>query len=139
MALHEAYPRRVGGWSRRRFLGAAAAAAGVGTGAAACSGSGTSAPAAKVVPITVSSSGAASASPSSPTDTGSGSVDPQLIAQRYSGLKPFPDAPTPPAVKPVDLNVAQPQDAVGGRMLRPDVEDHVLGGQTRADTRRALD
>ena len=107
MALHEECPQRVGGWSRRRFLGAATAAAGVGAGAAACGGSGTSAPAAKVVPITVSSSGAASPSPS-PAVTGSGSVDPQLIAQRYSGLKPFPDAPPPPAVKPVDLNVAQP-------------------------------
>lgn len=107
MALQERFPQRFDGWSRRRFLGTASVVAGAGAGAAACS-SGSAAPAAKVVPVTARSS-AASPSPSpSPADTGPGSADPELIAQRYGGLKPFPDAPTPPAVKPVDLNVAQP-------------------------------
>ena len=111
MALQDRYPQRADGWSRRRFLGTATVAAGVGAGAAACGGAGASAPAAKIVSAATTPSAAASAaaSPSpSPTNPGSGSADAELIAQRYSGLKPFPDAPTPPAVKPVDLNVAQP-------------------------------
>lgn len=31
-----------------------------------------------------------------------------MIAQKYSGLQPFPAPPPPPAVKPIDVNVATP-------------------------------
>jgi peptidoglycan/xylan/chitin deacetylase (PgdA/CDA1 family) len=103
MAGQEQIPQRIQGWSRRRFLSTTTVVAGAGAGAAACGTSGGAAPAARVMPVTVTSAAAPS-----PSSTGSGAVDADLIAQRYSGLKPFPIAPTPPAVKPVSLDVAQP-------------------------------
>lgn len=110
MARQEWFPQGNGGWSRRHFLSAATVVAGAGAGAAACSSPQSPQPAAKVLPVTVTSAPAASpsSSPGSAASQGSGSVDPALIAQRYSGLKPFPDAPPPPPVKPVSLDVAQP-------------------------------
>jgi peptidoglycan/xylan/chitin deacetylase (PgdA/CDA1 family) len=97
-------------WSRRRFLGGAAALGALGTGAAACGGGSGSA----VADTNTAGGTPAAASGSSPsasaavTGSSSGNVDVALIAQRYSGLKPFAAAPTPPAVKPIDVNVAQP-------------------------------
>jgi hypothetical protein len=35
-------------------------------------------------------------------------VDAELIGRRYLGLKPFPPAPPPPAVKPVTLSASDP-------------------------------
>lgn len=97
-------------WSRRRFLGGAAALGTLGAGAAACGvgGSGNSVSDASNVlgsaPPVVGGSPSASASPSpSP-----GTVDPAMIAAKYRGLKPFAPAPAPPAVKPINLDVAKP-------------------------------
>jgi peptidoglycan/xylan/chitin deacetylase (PgdA/CDA1 family) len=48
----------------------------------------------------------ASTSPRSATTTSS--VDAEVIAKRYQGLKPFALAPAPPAVKPVTLSASEP-------------------------------
>jgi peptidoglycan/xylan/chitin deacetylase (PgdA/CDA1 family) len=80
-------------------IGAAACAPGSGSDAASTSTVG-SAPA---VALGSGSSASAAAGGSS-----SGNVDATLIAQKYSGLKPFAAAPNPPTVKPIDVNVAQP-------------------------------
>jgi peptidoglycan/xylan/chitin deacetylase (PgdA/CDA1 family) len=119
MAEQGHFTGRPCGWSRRRLLGTAAAFAGVGAGAAACGGSGGGPATAKVAQAkAVTGSASAAASPSatsaasssaaSSNTASSSSVDADLIAQRYAGLKPFAPAPAPPAVKPVDLDVAQP-------------------------------
>jgi hypothetical protein len=87
-------------WSRRRFMGGAVAVAALGSLAAACD-SGTGPSASTLTP---------GAWPS-PTGTSAGlattaaGVDADLISQRY-GLKPFPPAPPPPAVKPVTLSAS---------------------------------
>jgi peptidoglycan/xylan/chitin deacetylase (PgdA/CDA1 family) len=109
MAQQGHFAGRPCAWSRRRFLGSAAVLAGAGAGAAACGGSGGGAAATDVAQAKTSTGSApAVASPSATSTTASSTVDAELIAQRYSGLKPFAPAPAPPAVKPVDLNVAQP-------------------------------
>lgn len=87
-------------WSRRRFLSGAVIVGALGVGAAACGGSSPSGPGTSNV--RGSKAGAVASRSPSP-----GAVDAELIAQRY-GLRPFPAAPPPPAVKPVDLNVAEP-------------------------------
>jgi peptidoglycan/xylan/chitin deacetylase (PgdA/CDA1 family) len=97
-------------WSRRRFLGGAAALGALGTGAAACGGGSGSAVADAGTaggPPAVASGSSPSASAAA-TGSSAGNVDATLIAQKYSGLKPFAAAPAPPAVKPIDVNVAQP-------------------------------
>ena len=97
-------------WSRRRFLGGAAALGALGAGAAACGGLGSGGSDATSVSLSAppvlgaSPSSAAGGSPS----PAAGTVDPAMIAQKYSGLKPFAAAPAPPAVKPVNLDVPVP-------------------------------
>jgi peptidoglycan/xylan/chitin deacetylase (PgdA/CDA1 family) len=98
-------------WSRRRFLGGAAAMGALGVGAAACGGSGSAASTgtstvggAPAVALGTSSSASASAGASA----SSGAVDADLIAHKYSGLKPFAAPPAPPAVKPITLSAADP-------------------------------
>jgi peptidoglycan/xylan/chitin deacetylase (PgdA/CDA1 family) len=93
-------------WSRRRFMGGAVGVAVLGWFAAACgSGADQSAGAptsgAPTSPITGTST-----SPGATTTTSG--VDAELISQRYEGLKPFPPAPAPPAVKPITLSVSDP-------------------------------
>jgi len=89
-------------WSRRRFMGGAVAVAALGSLTAACgTGTGTGPAASTLTPgswpsPTGSSAGAA---------TAAAGVDAELISQRY-GLKPFPPAPPPPAVKPVTLSAS---------------------------------
>ncbi len=102
-------------WSRRRFLGGAATLGALGAGAAACGGSasgssGSSTPTAiGGSPSAVAVGGVvASAGPSTSASPPSGAVDAEMIAQKYSGLRPFAAAPPPPTVKPIDLNVAEP-------------------------------
>jgi peptidoglycan/xylan/chitin deacetylase (PgdA/CDA1 family) len=93
-------------WSRRHFLGAATAVAGAGAGLAGCGtpgNGGSSTPGAP--PKRGSVAGSARTARTGAPVSG---ADAALIAQRYGGLKPFPAPPAPPAVKPVDLNVAQP-------------------------------
>src|SRR6185437_5990917 len=84
--------------SRRRFMGGAVGLAALGSFAAACQGDASPAAhssAATPTPVAVQSGGAgASPSPSATAATG---PDPQLLAQRYQGLKPFAPAPPPPA------------------------------------------
>ena len=99
------------GWSRRRLLGGGAALGVLGAGAAACGGPGTAAVAntttAGAAPAVVRGS-AGSTGTSAGGSPSSGTVDAELIAQKYSGLKPFPAPPAPPAVKPIVLNAADP-------------------------------
>jgi peptidoglycan/xylan/chitin deacetylase (PgdA/CDA1 family) len=103
-------------WSRRRFLGGAATLGAVGLGAAACGGSGSgsgdsgapdSLGSATAVAGGAKAGSSANASVSASASP-SGAVDAEMIAQKYSGLKPFPAPPPAPAVKPVNLNVAEP-------------------------------
>jgi peptidoglycan/xylan/chitin deacetylase (PgdA/CDA1 family) len=96
--------------SRRRFMGGAVGLAALGSFAAACQGDPSPAAngsAASASPVGVQSGGA-SASPS-PSATTAAGPDPQLLSQRYQGLKPFAPAPQPPAVKPIALSVDHPQ------------------------------
>lgn len=95
--------------SRRRFMGGAVGLAALGSFAAACQGDASPAAnsaAASPNPVAMQSGGGASASPSA---TAAAGPDPQLLAQRYQGLKPFAPAPAPPAVKPIALSVDHPQ------------------------------
>lgn len=86
-------------WSRRQVVGSAAVLAS----AAACGAPAASGPAAPAVSAAPASGAAqAGAAPKARE------VDADLIAARYPGLKPFPAAPPPPAVKPVNLDVAPP-------------------------------
>ncbi|MBF9069384.1 polysaccharide deacetylase family protein [Streptacidiphilus sp. NEAU-YB345] len=87
--------------TRRRLLGGAVSLAALGSFATACGGSSAS-PSSDAA----SASTAPSASPSLATGS---SVDAELIARRYPGLKPFAPAPPPPAVKPITLSLAHPQ------------------------------
>jgi Polysaccharide deacetylase len=87
-------------WSRRRFMGGAVAVAALGSLAAACD-SGTGPSASTLTPGAWPSPTGTSAGPA----TTAAGVDAELISQRY-GLKPFPPAPPPPAVKPVTLSAS---------------------------------
>ena len=89
-------------YSRRRFMGGGAGLAALGSFAAACGGVARppgGAPSAAQVTVTGSSLGVAGAT---------SGVDAELVSQRYLGLKPFAQAPPPPAVKPVPLSAANP-------------------------------
>jgi len=90
-------------WSRRRFMGGAVAVAALGSFAAACDSS--AGPSASTLTPGAWPS-ATSGSSAGPAPAASG-VDADLISQRY-GLKPFPPAPAPPAVKPVTLSASDP-------------------------------
>jgi peptidoglycan/xylan/chitin deacetylase (PgdA/CDA1 family) len=89
-------------WSRRRFMGGAISLAALGSLATACDGiankTASADPARQpgVTPRTTVSAGAPSG------------ADAELISKRYLGLKPFAAAPSPPAVKPITLNAADP-------------------------------
>ena len=92
-------------WSRRRFMGGAASVAALGSFATSCShadqpvnGPTSRAP----VPAETRTS----ATPEATTTTSG--VDPELIAKRYLGLKPFAPPPPPPAVKPITLRASDP-------------------------------
>ncbi|HZP52059.1 polysaccharide deacetylase family protein [Actinocrinis sp.] len=94
--------------SRRRFMGGAVGLAALGSFAAACQGDtspAASTSAASPRPIGIQTGGA----DASPSATAGAGPDPQLLAQRYQGLKPFAPAPAPPAVKPIALSVDHPQ------------------------------
>ena len=96
------------GWSRRRFMGGAFGLATLGTFAAACAGTstdGTPAGATASNSRKATPSGTATGAKPSPSSS-AGSVDADLLQARYS-LAPFAPAPTPPAVKPIQLD---PQD-----------------------------
>jgi peptidoglycan/xylan/chitin deacetylase (PgdA/CDA1 family) len=93
-------------WSRRRVFGAAALLTSLGAAAAACAGPGSGS---KGAPASAGGMPAqAVTTPQASAPVAATGVDAELIAGRYSGLKPFTAAPTPPTVKPVDLNVAEP-------------------------------
>jgi peptidoglycan/xylan/chitin deacetylase (PgdA/CDA1 family) len=89
-------------WSRRCFLGGTVGVAALGSFAVACDGEAGSAGA--------PASGVAARKPGSPLSTAvtTPGVDAELIGRRYLGLKPFPPAPPPPAVKPVTLSPSDP-------------------------------
>ena len=103
-------------WSRRRFLGGAAALGVLGAGAAACGRGSGSADAAGTTTVGAAPAGAQGAGSGASTSAGAsasssaaaGSVDADLIAAKYSGLKPFAAPPAPPAAKPITLNAADP-------------------------------
>jgi len=84
-------------WSRRRFMGGAVGLAALASFTAAC---GADVSASSLQP-------GALAGPKGSPGTAAASVDDDLIKQRY-GLKPFPPAPPPPAVKPVTLSASDP-------------------------------
>lgn len=92
-------------WSRRRFMRGAASVAALGSFGTACSGVNqpASAPASRAPAAPESR---ASAAPRAVANTSG--VDPGLIRERYLGLKPFPPAPPPPAVKPITLRASDP-------------------------------
>jgi len=98
-------------WSRRRFLGGAVSVAALGSFATAC-GPGAVQPVSAPAPSVPASSElpsptrgtAASAKAARP----SSGVDAELIKKRYLGLRPFPSAPPPPAVKPITLSASDP-------------------------------
>jgi peptidoglycan/xylan/chitin deacetylase (PgdA/CDA1 family) len=80
-------------------MGGAAGLAALGSFAAACGGTERLPPSAAQVTVTGSSLSVARAA---------SGVDAELVSQRYLGLKPFAQAPPPPAVKPVPLSAADP-------------------------------
>jgi peptidoglycan/xylan/chitin deacetylase (PgdA/CDA1 family) len=93
-------------WSRRRFIAGAVSVAALGSFATACGGGADQ-------PASAPTSGAPASPPSgtstSPKSTPATSgVDPDLIRQRYEGLKPFAPAPAPPAVKAITLSASDP-------------------------------
>ena len=89
-------------WSRRRFMGGAVSVAALGSFAAGCGSAGDR-------PLSARASGTWAPPPGDRASTvRTTSVDADLIKQRYLGLKPFPPAPPPPAVKPVTLSAADP-------------------------------
>jgi peptidoglycan/xylan/chitin deacetylase (PgdA/CDA1 family) len=96
--------------SRRRFMGGAFGLATLGSFAAACAGTsqgGSPVGATASHSGTVAPSGTASGAGAKPTATSSGSsADAEMLKARY-GLNAFAPAPTPPAIKPIQLN---PQD-----------------------------
>ena len=85
-------------WSRRRFLGGAFGVATLGSFAVACGGDADH-------PVSARATGAWVAAAGATTAAG---VDAELVGRRYLGLKPFPQAPPPPAVKPVTLSASDP-------------------------------
>jgi peptidoglycan/xylan/chitin deacetylase (PgdA/CDA1 family) len=87
-------------WSRRRFLGGMAGIAALGSLTAACSGAG---PSASTLLMPSGPAGRGTVLPGAAS-----AADPELLAQRYGGLKPFGPAPSAPAVKPVTLSAAHP-------------------------------
>ncbi len=96
--------------SRRRFMGGAVGLAALGSFAAACQGDtspAASTSAASPSPIGIETGG--SSAGASPSATAGAGPDPQLLAQRYQGLKPFAPAPSPPSVKPITLSADHPQ------------------------------
>ena len=92
-------------WSRRRFMGGAVGLATLGSFAAACDGN-DGAPAAAFASPAGSAAAVPSRTASSAATGSASSVDVDLLRQRY-GIAPFLPAPTPPAVKPIQLD---PQD-----------------------------
>lgn len=93
-------------WSRRRFMGGAVSVAALGSFAAACGG-GAERPASARALRTPASPESRTAAPPTAAPATSG-VDAELISRRYQGLKPFPPAPPPPAVKPIRLSASDP-------------------------------
>jgi peptidoglycan/xylan/chitin deacetylase (PgdA/CDA1 family) len=93
-------------WSRRRFMGGAVSVAALGSLAAAC-GSGAAQPASPS-PSRAPASPAKRTKISPKASTTTSGVDAELIRRRYLGLKPFPPAPPPPAVKPITLSASDP-------------------------------
>lgn len=94
-------------WSRRRFtrfMGGAASLATLGTFASACEGSAGSGPTA---PAANAGAPGTPSTAASPMPKAADMVDAELLASRY-GLKPFLPAPTPPAVKPLQLDPHNP-------------------------------
>jgi peptidoglycan/xylan/chitin deacetylase (PgdA/CDA1 family) len=92
--------------SRRRFLRGTAVAAGALLAADACSTGGQGPQAQVPMPRNASAAAGAGSSPLGASAAGS-SVDADLLMQRYQ-LKPFPAPPAPPAVKPLQLDAANP-------------------------------
>jgi peptidoglycan/xylan/chitin deacetylase (PgdA/CDA1 family) len=105
-------------WSRRHFMGRAVSLASLGLLVAACSSQSGGSP--NVAESSMSPGSVRAGATRTATGTGSG-VDAELIAQRYRGLRPFPSAPVPPAVKPVTLSATHP-----GIFSRVPVSDKVV-------------
>ena len=98
-------------WSRRRFLGGAVGVAALGSFAAACGAAGPSASVLVKAPSWPTSGTGSGSGAGAGTDTAAAAasgVDAELISQRYLGMKPFPPAPPPPAVKPITLSASDP-------------------------------
>jgi peptidoglycan/xylan/chitin deacetylase (PgdA/CDA1 family) len=103
-------------WSRRRFMGGAVSVAALGSLAAGCSGGADqqASPSPSRAPAPRAAGTPATGRPATDTRTGSkarattSGVDAELIRRRYLGLKPFPPAPPPPAVKPITLSASDP-------------------------------
>ena len=93
-------------YSRRRFMGGAVGLAALASFASACGGVERPAPSAAQVTATGSSLTIPRATAG--TASATSGVDAELVSQRYLGLKPFAQAPPPPAVKPVPLSAADP-------------------------------
>jgi peptidoglycan/xylan/chitin deacetylase (PgdA/CDA1 family) len=98
-------------WSRRRFMRGAVSVAALGSFATACGSAANQRASAPASRAPASRKTRPSASPADRTTGGTttaSGVDPELIAKRYLGLKPFPPAPPPPAVKPITLSASDP-------------------------------
>jgi len=93
-------------WSRRRFLGGAVSVAALGSFATAC-GRGAAQPESAPASSALASPAHRASAAGRRAATASG-VDAELIKKRYLGLKPFPPAPPPPAVKPLTLSASDP-------------------------------
>jgi peptidoglycan/xylan/chitin deacetylase (PgdA/CDA1 family) len=93
-------------WSRRRFMGGAVSVAALGSFATACGG-GPGHPASAPPSRTPAPRKDHNVASRKATTAASG-VDAELIRKRYLGLKPFPPAPPPPAIKPITLSASDP-------------------------------
>ena len=90
-------------YSRRRFMGGAVGLAALASFASACGG--VERPTSSAAQVTAT--GSSLAIPAATSGATSG-VDVELVSQRYMGLKPFAQAPSPPLVKPLTLSPTDP-------------------------------